>query len=136
MALVSTLAVLNSYVMEGWLKTEDLVHDEALLSVTLLDKHRKPLEQFDSEVVARTRDWVKLRVGPFAPLVGRCALRRRGPPRAAGQRSRFGGQGTLRRRLVGVSAPSHARYGQIAPAWVAPNDDVEVICRVSGVLSP
>ncbi|MHC4180726.1 MAG: hypothetical protein ACYSWU_24770, partial [Planctomycetota bacterium] len=58
---------LFGYVLEGYVKTEDLNHDRAYFSVTLLDTQRNRLETFYSRKVRRTSGWQKLRLGPISP---------------------------------------------------------------------
>jgi len=58
---------LYSYVLEGFLRTEGLRHDQAHFSITLLDKDRHRLETFQSEKIRDARGWKKLRLGPISP---------------------------------------------------------------------
>jgi hypothetical protein len=55
-----------TYVVEGWVRTEGLVHDEACLALTFLDANNKPLETVRSLPLRRTTDWTKVRIGPVA----------------------------------------------------------------------
>jgi hypothetical protein len=57
----------HGYVLEAALKTENLVHDRAFLSVTLLDGKRRRLATFKTEETARTDAWRQLRLGPIEP---------------------------------------------------------------------
>jgi hypothetical protein len=54
-----------SFVLEGWVRAEGLRHDDALLSLTLLDDEGQPLEEFRSTVLSGTTPWTRLRVGPI-----------------------------------------------------------------------
>ena len=56
-----------SYVLEGQLRTEKLVHDSAYFSVTFYNGDREPLETFHSQKLSGTSDWTKVRIGPLAP---------------------------------------------------------------------
>ncbi len=58
---------LYTYVLEGWLQTEGLQHDEACFSLTLLNKKQRPLETHRSEKIQGSRGWKKLRLGPITP---------------------------------------------------------------------
>jgi hypothetical protein len=56
-----------TYVVEGYLRTEGLKHDEACLVLTFLDADRKPVQAIRSDRLRRTTDWKKVRIGPVAP---------------------------------------------------------------------
>ncbi len=63
---------LYSYVLEGYISTEQVKYAQAYLSLTLLgesDRERLPqrLESYDSEKSGETDGWVKVRLGPIAP---------------------------------------------------------------------
>jgi len=58
---------LFSYVLEGYIKTEDLEHDEAYLSLTMLNDQRHRLHTYYSQKVRRTQGWQKFRLGPISP---------------------------------------------------------------------
>jgi hypothetical protein len=58
---------LFSYVLEGYLRTEGLVHDRAWFSVTFYDDRNEVVDRFDSEPVANAEPWRKVRLGPLAP---------------------------------------------------------------------
>ncbi len=58
---------LFSYVMEGYVRTDGLEHDEAFLSLTFLDEQRRRLETVASERFQKTDGWRKVRIGPVAP---------------------------------------------------------------------
>ncbi len=53
-----------SYVLEGWLSTQQLQLDRAFLSVTFLDADKHPLVAFESEKTADSRGWKKIILGP------------------------------------------------------------------------
>ncbi|MEX2140045.1 MAG: hypothetical protein WD894_12340 [Pirellulales bacterium] len=55
-----------TYVVEAYVRTEGLKHDEACLALTFLDANNKPLETIRSEPIRRTTDWTKVRIGPVA----------------------------------------------------------------------
>jgi len=57
---------LYTYVVEGWVQTQGLKHDEAFLSLTFLDSANKPLQTIRSDGLRRTADWTKVRIGPVA----------------------------------------------------------------------
>ncbi len=56
-----------SYVLEGRLRTENLVHDVAYFSVTFYDGKRRPLETFHSQKLRDASEWKNVRIGPLAP---------------------------------------------------------------------
>jgi hypothetical protein len=56
-----------SYILEGRLKTEALVHDRAFISVTFYDEKSSPLQTVYSERIREARDWRHLRIGPMVP---------------------------------------------------------------------
>ncbi len=58
---------LHGYVLEAYVKTENLEHDKAYLSIKLLNEQRHLLQTVQSEKVRNTEGWQKLRVGPFSP---------------------------------------------------------------------
>ncbi len=58
---------LFGYVLEGYISTEGLVHDQAYFSLALFDRQRKPLQTFYSQKVRNTDGWKKLRLGPVVP---------------------------------------------------------------------
>ncbi|MEZ6070168.1 MAG: hypothetical protein R3C10_07775 [Pirellulales bacterium] len=129
------VSMLSSYVVEGWLKTDGLVHDEALLSVTLLDAQRHPLERFESRMLRHSEDWVKLRIGPFAPASAAAVSAVIGIEVRPGSEEDLTGtvwcddvwMGLLPRVTLDTS-PSRR--------WITPEEDIEVVCAVSGALSP
>ncbi|HTU25213.1 MAG TPA: hypothetical protein VMF30_07440, partial [Pirellulales bacterium] len=58
---------LFSYVLEGYLRTEGLVHDQAWFSVTFFDERNEAIDRFDSERFTTVETWRKVRLGPLAP---------------------------------------------------------------------
>lgn len=59
---------LNSYVLEGYLRTQRLEHDAALISVSFLNHKRQRLQRFLTKPVSGThRDWVRVRIGGMVP---------------------------------------------------------------------
>lgn len=59
---------LHSYVFEGYIRTQLLKHDAALLSVSFLNHKRQRVQRFLSRPVTGTHaDWVRVRIGPIAP---------------------------------------------------------------------
>jgi hypothetical protein len=56
-----------TYIVEGYLRTEGLKHDEACLVLTFLDADRKPVQAVRSDRIRRTTPWKKVRIGPVAP---------------------------------------------------------------------
>jgi hypothetical protein len=55
-----------SYVLEAYIRTQSLVHDEAQLAVTFLDANRQTLETVRLPGVRDATDWRKVRLGPVA----------------------------------------------------------------------
>ena len=60
-------APLHDYVVDGFIRTEGLIHDRAWFSLTLLDHEGHVLETFSSPTVQRTRGWQRVRLGPVSP---------------------------------------------------------------------
>lgn len=54
-----------SFVLEGFVRTQKLVHDGAFLSVRMLNDKRETLETFTTQRIGHTTGWTKLRLGPF-----------------------------------------------------------------------
>ncbi|MCH8830140.1 MAG: hypothetical protein IID45_11245 [Planctomycetes bacterium] len=60
---------LHSYVIEGYVRTQRLKNDAALLSISLLNHKRQRVQRFLSRPVSGThKGWVRLRIGPVSPL--------------------------------------------------------------------
>jgi hypothetical protein len=55
-----------SYVLELFVRTEGLVHDEATATVVFLDEAKQPLESMRLPGVRDATQWRKLRLGPLA----------------------------------------------------------------------
>lgn len=60
-------APLHDYVVDGFIRTEGLIHDRAWFSLTLLDQQGEVLETFASPPVQRTSGWQRVRLGPVSP---------------------------------------------------------------------
>ncbi|MBT6495923.1 MAG: hypothetical protein HOL01_15360 [Planctomycetaceae bacterium] len=59
---------LHSYVFQGYIRTQLLKNDAALLSVSFLNHKRQRVQRFLSQPVSGThKDWVRVRIGPIAP---------------------------------------------------------------------
>ncbi len=59
---------LHSYIFRGFILTQLLEHDAALLSVSFLNHKRQRVQRFLTRPVSGTyRDWVEVRIGPIAP---------------------------------------------------------------------
>jgi len=58
---------LYAYVLEGMMKTEGLVHDDAFFSVTFLDDKGKRLASFNTPRVKSTDGWERFQLGPVEP---------------------------------------------------------------------
>jgi len=56
-----------SYILEVYVKTEQLVHDVAFTSLVFYDTDRKPLETHYSKRVQKLPEWKKIVVGPVTP---------------------------------------------------------------------
>jgi hypothetical protein len=57
-----------SYVVEGYIKTSGLVHDEAFLSVSFFDAQGQLVSVTDSEKFTSAPNWTKVRLGPLSPV--------------------------------------------------------------------
>ena len=59
---------LHSYVFQGYIRTQLLKNNAALLSVSFLNHKRQRVQRFLSQPVSGTHnDWVRVRIGPIAP---------------------------------------------------------------------
>lgn len=59
---------LHAYVFEGYIRTRQLQHDAAMISLSLLDYRRQRVQRLLSRPVSGTHNgWVKVRIGPFVP---------------------------------------------------------------------
>jgi len=58
---------LFSYVMEGYVRTDGLVHNRAFVSLTFLDEQRRRLQTVQTRSFRKTDGWCKVRIGPIAP---------------------------------------------------------------------
>jgi hypothetical protein len=126
---------LYSYVLEGFVKTEGLVHNRAFFSVTLLDADRRRLETFTSRTFRSTAGWRKVRLGPLA---------------AAADRARWAIIGLhvepgAREDLRGAAAFDDVWLGRLSRMTLAASDpfnffteagQVEITCEVSGFSEP
>ncbi len=56
---------LFSYVLEGYLKTEGLRHDDVYMAVAFLDAKGQIVGSFESERFCVAKDWTKVRLGPL-----------------------------------------------------------------------
>ncbi len=62
---------LHSFVFEGYVQTEHLKNDAALISISFLNDNRQRIQRFLSQPVSGTnKKWVKLRIGPVTPRKG------------------------------------------------------------------
>ena len=68
-AVTPAIAVRPGYewVLDAFIKTDGLEHDQAFLSLTFLDDKRRPVDRRVSEAVGQTTPWKKIRLGPFSP---------------------------------------------------------------------
>ncbi len=58
----------HAYVFRGYIKTQRLKHDAALISVSFLDHKRQRIRKFVSRPVTGThQDWVEVTLGPLTP---------------------------------------------------------------------
>jgi hypothetical protein len=59
---------LHSYVIQGYIRTEKLQHNAALISVSFLNHKRQRVQRFLGRPVSGThRGWIAVKLGPFAP---------------------------------------------------------------------
>jgi len=62
------------YVLEGYVKTSELQHDAAWLSLSFLDSARLKVSDVTSEKIDGTTGWRKVRIGPLSPPAGASLL--------------------------------------------------------------
>ncbi|GAB6167381.1 hypothetical protein JCM19992_33810 [Thermostilla marina] len=53
------------YVVDVWVKTEELKYDSVFISANVVDAKETPLQSFHSAAVRQTDGWRRLRLGPF-----------------------------------------------------------------------
>lgn len=58
---------LFAYVLEAYIKTEDLQHDTAYLSLALLDEENRLLATHRSRQIQSSKGWRRIRIGPIKP---------------------------------------------------------------------
>jgi len=57
-----------NYVFRGWVRTERLQNDAALISVSFLNHRKERLQRFVTKPVTGThKDWIRLDIGPLEP---------------------------------------------------------------------
>ncbi len=57
-----------NYVFSGYVRTERLINDAAVLSISFLNARRQRLQRFVTQPVSGThRDWVRVQIGPVEP---------------------------------------------------------------------
>jgi len=58
-----------AYVFQGYLRTQLLEHDAAVVSISFLNHKRQRIQRFVTRPVTGThQDWVRVRLGPITPL--------------------------------------------------------------------
>ena len=62
------------YLLEGFIKTSQLKHDTACISLTFLDSARMKLTSPTSAPISGTSGWQKVCIGPLAPPAGALSL--------------------------------------------------------------
>jgi hypothetical protein len=127
---------LFGYVLEGVLKTKDLEHDRAFLSLTFLDDQERPLERIDSQRVADCPNWKRLRLGPVSPQDDRTRWAVIGlhlEPQTLGRRQDLHGAASFSDlwlgRLPRLTLGSGSRTGVASQ-----RERMEIDCTVSGYL--
>jgi len=126
-----------TYLLSTWLKTEELVGDEAYLCVTFYDSEQKPLESYYSSRHTRLPAWRRVEVGPIMPRhesVRQAVVSLHLKPKDPGEAD-----------LVGAALLDDVWLGRLPRMTLATNSDhnvyfepgqVEVTCEVSGVIEP
>jgi len=126
---------LVDWVLESAVKTEGLHHDEAFLSLTMLDEKQRPLGTFESPRLGGTRGWTTLRLGPVSPTDPQAKFVLIGlhlqPPGTVGAADLKGSAwfadlwlGRLPRLTLGTGRPAN-----LYPAGTSPT----ITCTTSGV---
>lgn len=67
-----------NYLLEGYLRTEDLRHDVAYYSISFLDAQQEPLVTHTSQPERDAEDWQNVRLGPLTPPGSQARLARIG----------------------------------------------------------
>ncbi len=67
-----------NYLLEGYLRTEELRHDVAYYSISFLDAQQEPLVTHTSQPERDAEDWQNVRLGPLTPPGSRATVARIG----------------------------------------------------------
>ena len=122
-----------SYVLEGRLRTERLVHDSAFFSVTFYDGNRKPLETFYSQKLRDSGEWTKVHIGPLVPKDKDVEIAVIGLHLRPGEKEDLHGSATFDdiwfARLPRMTLSTNSEYN----VYTDPRD-VVVTCELSGIL--
>ncbi|MFV2067861.1 MAG: hypothetical protein ACC645_12875, partial [Pirellulales bacterium] len=121
-----------SYMLEGRIRTEGLVHDRALLTVTFFDSQGNKLETFTSRSVRSTANWETVRLGPISPTHAEARTAKIGLHLEPGEQQDLRGSASFdeiwfaRRPRMTLTANRPLHIYRDA-------SDVEITCHVFGV---
>lgn len=120
-----------SYVLELYIRTETLVHDEASAAVVFLDQDKQPLETVRLPGVRDATQWRKVRLGPLATnhAAARFAVIELSVSPADGVDLRGAAlfDDVWFARLPRMSVRTNRPYNLFQPG-----DAIEIVCEVSG----
>ena len=123
---------LHGYVLQGELKTENLDHDRAFLSLTFLDRNRHRLAAYRTAKIRQTDAWTPLGIGPIEPRDKDVVYAVIGLHLEPGDQEDLKGAavfGNIRLvRLPRMSLSTQNRHGIFTKA-----SEINVDCDVSGV---
>lgn len=122
-----------TYVLEGLIQTEGLAHDEAYLSLNLLNAKHGQLKTLCSEKIRGSHGWKRLRIGPIAPTNDATSFAKIGVHLEPNSRADLTGSarfdelwlGRLPRIRLSANSPHHV---------FTDSQPIRVTCRGSGWL--
>lgn len=123
---------LHAYVFEGFIRTQRLRHDAALISLSFLNHRRQRVQRVFSTAVSGThKDWVRVRMGPVFPhadvkfVVVGCHL-------VNGRRKDLTGRVWFDDLRLG-RIPQLSLVRDIASHFKTPDSPIEVTAKIGGL---
>ncbi len=125
---------LCNYLAEVAIDTSGLAHDEAYLSLTLLDANRRKLETYQSEKAGPAEEWRTIQLGPVEPKSGEVRYAVVGLHVEPGREADL--DGLARFTDVALARMPRIRLSMAnAHHLFTEPGEMEVLCTVSGISS-
>lgn len=125
---------LCNYLAEVAIDTSGLAHDEAYLSLTLLDANRRKLETYQSEKAGPAEEWRTIQLGPVEPKSGKVCYAVVGLHVEPGRQADL--EGLARFTDVALARMPRIRLSMAnAHHLFTEPGAMEVLCTVSGISS-